>query len=301
LERFALQRILSAYRHSVILLVAVGCIASFAQSPSLQPQVMGSPANNNPLQVQLIKTGLYLVSGGGANTLVRMSGNGLVLVDGKLPDSYPYLHGKLKRIDDQPVRAVILTNTDPDHTGTDAKFLEAGAHLIVNQDAGLPMAANDSPRPAGALPPIITFDREYTLKIGGIEAQLIHYGRAHTGGDTVVYFPNLKVVAIGDLYAAFPNPDYARGGSLVGWGQVLAEVMKLDFDVAIPSSGEPITRADLQAFQAKVDTLVSRATQLVKTGVPKDQFMTQLKTDDLVLHFDLNTNQIDSFYAELPH
>jgi cyclase len=296
-----LQRILSASWHSAILvLVGVGCIASFAQSPSPQPQAMGTVANN-PLQVQLIKTGLYLVSGGGANTLIRMSGNGLVLVDGKLSDNYHFLHGKLKRIDDQPVRAVSLTNADPDHPGTDTQFLEAGAHLIVNQDAGLPMAANDSPRPAGALPPIITFDREYTLKIGGIEAQLMHYGRAHTGGDTVVYFPNLKVVAIGDLYAAFPNPDYARGGSLVGWAQVLAEVVKLDFDLAIPSSGEPITRADLQAFQAKVDALVSRASQLVKTGVPKNQLMARLQTDDPGWHLDFTPNQIAGFYAELPH
>jgi cyclase len=258
-------------------------------------------STTNPLQVQLIKTGLFLVSGGGTNTLIRMSESGPVLVDGKLADSYPYLHAKVKRISDAPVRALILTNADPDHTGTNAKFLEAGVHLIVNQDAGLPMSANDSPRPAGALPPIVTFDREYTLKIGGIEAQLMHYGRAHTGGDTVVYFPNLKVVAVGDLYAALPNPDYSNGGSLVGWGPVLAQIMKLDFDIVIPSAGEPITKADLEAFQTKIDTLVSRATQLVKIGVPKDQFMTRLKTDDLGWRFDFSPNQIDSFYAELPH
>ncbi len=296
-----MRGILSASRQSaVLLLAAVGCIASFAQNPSLQPPPIGT-ATKNPLQVQLIKTGLYLVSGGGANTLVRMSANGLVLVDGKLPDSYDHLRARLKRISDQPVRALILTNADPDHTGTNAKFLEAGSHIIVNQDAGLPISANDSPRPAGMLPPIITFDREYTLKIGGIEAQLMHYGRAYTGGDTVVYFPNLKVVAIGDLYSALPNPEYSNGGSLVGWGPVLAQVMKLDFDVAIPSTGEPITRADIETFQTKIDTLVSRATQLVKNGVPKDQLMTRLKTDDLGWHFDFTPSQIDSFYAELAH
>jgi glyoxylase-like metal-dependent hydrolase (beta-lactamase superfamily II) len=163
------------------------------------------------------------------------------------------------------------------------------------------MSSNDSPQPAGALPPIITFDAEYTLKTGGIEAQLMHYGRAHTGGDTVVYFPNLKVVAVGNLYAALPNPDYANGGSLVGWGPVLAQVMKLDFDVAIPSAGEPITKADLEAFQTKIDTLVSRATQLVKIGVPRDQLMTRLKTDDLGWHFDFTPSQVDGFYAELHH
>jgi hypothetical protein len=86
-----LQRILWASRHSVILLLAaIGSIAGSAQGLSPQPQPIRA-ATNNPLQVQLIKTGLYLVSGGGANTLIRMSGDGQVLVDGKLPDSYVYL------------------------------------------------------------------------------------------------------------------------------------------------------------------------------------------------------------------
>lgn len=36
-------------------------------------------------------------------------------------------------------------------------------------------------------------------------------------------------------------------------------------------------------FKTKIDTLVSRATVLVKKGVPEDQLMAQLKTDDLRL------------------
>ena len=231
-----------------------------------------------------------------------MSENGLILVDGKLSDSYDNLHARVKRLSDgQPVRALILTNSDPDHAGTNAKFLEAGAHILVNQYAGLALSANDSPRLAGSQPPIITFDREYNLKLGGVEAQLMHYGRAHTGGDTVVYFPNLKVVAVGNLYAALPDPDYSNGGSLAGWGPVLAQVMELDFDVAIPASGPPITRADLEAFQAKLATLLSRSNELARNGVPKDQFMSRLKTDDLGWHFNFTPNQIDGFYAELQH
>jgi hypothetical protein len=80
---------------------------------------------------------------------------------------------------------------------------------------------------------------------------------------------------------------------------VLAQVLKLDFDVAIPSTGPTITRAELEAFKTKIDTLVSRATGLVKQGVPEDQLMAQLKTGDLGWQLSFTGDQLDRFYAEL--
>jgi cyclase len=154
--------------------------------------------------------------------------------------------------------------------------------------------------PGGKVPlPTITYAHDYTIKLGGIEAQLFHFGNARTDGDTVVYFPNLQAVAVGDLYAQTPDPDFAAGGSLVGWGPVLGEILKLDFDVAVPGTGPPIGRADLEAFKAKIDILVARATALVKKGVPKDQLMAQLKTDDLGWQFNFNGDRLDRFYDEL--
>jgi hypothetical protein len=85
----------------------------------------------------------------------------------------------------------------------------------------------------------------------------------------------------------------------VDWGPVLAQILKLDFDVVVPSTGPTVTRADLEAFKAKLDMLVSRATGLVKNGVPKDQLMAQLKTDDLGWQFSFTGDQLDRFYSEL--
>jgi cyclase len=107
-----------------------------------------------------------------------------------------------------------------------------------------------------------------------------HFGNAYSSADTVVYFPNLKVVAVGSLFASMPSPDFSAGGSLVNWGPVLAQILKLDFDVVVPGTGPAVTRADLEAFKTKIDTLVSRASELVRNVVPKDQLMAQLKTED---------------------
>jgi glyoxylase-like metal-dependent hydrolase (beta-lactamase superfamily II) len=137
------------------------------------------------------------------------------------------------------------------------------------------------------------------VKLGGVEVQVMHFGNAHTNGDTVAYFPNLKVVAVGDLYAKTPDPSFAEGGSLVGWGPVLAEILELDFDVVVPGTGPTVTRADLAAFKGKIDTLVSRAAGLVKKGVSKDRLMAELETDDLGWKLDFTGDRLDRFYDEL--
>jgi hypothetical protein len=79
---------------------------------------------------------------------------------------------------------------------------------------------------------------------------------------------------------------------------VRAQVLKLDFDVAMPSQGTAITRADLEAFKTKIDTIVSRD-RIGKEGVPKDQLMVQLKTDDLGWQLSFTGDQLDGFSADL--
>ena len=99
--------------------------------------------------------------------------------------------------------------------------------------------------------------------------------------------------------SALPDPDFSKGGSFVGWGPVLAEVLKLDFDAAVPGTGPILARSDIQVFKTKIDTVISRARQLLKNGTAKDQLMAQLKTDDLGWRFNFTKEQVDGFYSEL--
>ena len=288
------MKVLPAYKTwAIVLLIMAGAVASSAQYK--QPNAINP---NDGLTVQLVKTGLYLITGNGSNSLLRLSANGLVLVDDKLPGNYDALRARAKKISGQQIRAVILTGCNKSSTGNNAKFAENGSHIVVQENAKQNLAACNLSGDAIAAS-VVTYGREYQIRMGGIEAQLMHFGNAYSNSDTVVYFPNLKVVAVGDLFAVTPTPDFSAGGSLVGWGRVLARVLKLDFDVVIPASGPPVSRADLEAFKTKIDTMVSRATGLVKQGVPKDQLMAQLKTADLGWQLSFSGDQLDSFYAEL--
>jgi glyoxylase-like metal-dependent hydrolase (beta-lactamase superfamily II) len=281
-----------------LLSVTTFSMSAFAQY-NQQKRPLPKGAGGETLTTQFVKTGLYLISGGGCNSLLRLTGNGLILVDGKLPGSYDALLAQVGKISEQPVRAVVLTDHNPCRSGNDAKFIAAGTGIIAQQNVTHHLA-NAQPG-VEATPPSITFDRDYQVRLGGVEIQLMHFGAAHTDANTVVYFPGQKVVAVGDLFAASPVPDFAAGGSLVGWGTVLGEVLKLDFDLAVPGSGAPISKTDLQAYKTKMDTLSARATDLVKRGVPKDQFGAHLRTDDLGWKLNLTADQVAGIYAELAH
>ena len=98
----------------------------------------------------------------------------------------------------------------------------------------------------------VTFAEEMSVYLGGKEVRARHYGRGHTGGDAVMYFPADKVIHTGDLFLTFPPQpfiDYANGGSALEWTKTLDAALKLDFDVAIPGHGPISDRAGILKFR----------------------------------------------------
>ncbi len=291
---------LLTHRPLAVVLCLMVCATTVSAQSTQSKEPAGKGPGNSALSATMVKTGLVLISGGGCNSLLRLSANGFILVDGKLPGNYEAILAKAKKVSfsEQPIRLLINTDYHENHTGNNAKFIADGTQVLAQENVKKTLE-NYNPPSGKIAPPTRIYDHEFTIKLGGVEAQVMHFGNARTNGDTVVYFPNLKVVAVGDLFAAAPDPDYSAGGSLVGWGPVLAQILKLDFDVAVPGTGTTVTKADLEAFKTKLDTVVSRATALVKNGVSKDQLMAQLKTGDLGWQLSFSADQVDRFYAEL--
>ena len=242
-----------------------------------------------------------MITGAGGNTTARLTNQGLIVVDGKLPGqaNYDALMALIKGVSDQPVKYLIVTHHHADHTGNNQRFLDAGAQVVAHENLKTNLVAYEfNPKPA---PPSITYTgAEHTLTLGDVKVELHHFGRAHTSGDTVVYFPDLKVVAVSDVVTTGKTGaliDYAGGGSATDWTNVLAGILKLDFDAAIPGNGDVLTKADVQAYKTKFDTVIARAKELVRMGVPQDQLLMQIKTDDI--GWAPRVPKVDAFYAEL--
>ena len=132
---------------------------------------------------------------------------------------------------------------------------------------------------------MVTFTDESAIYLGGVEVRMRYFGRGHTDGDAVVYFPDLRAVHMGDLFVVLDRPpiiDYNGGGSTLVWKQTLRNVLnKLDFDAVIPGHGPVSARADVERFITRLDTLHSRSIDLIRKGVLKEQLVSQLKLDDL--------------------
>lgn len=260
----------------------------------------GGKGGPQPQATQMVKPGLYMITGAGANSEVRVTNEGLIVVDGKLPgeQNYNALMEQIKMISPQPIKYLIVTHHHADHTGNNKLFLAAGVEIVANENLNKNLAKYEqTPKPADAT---ITYDKERTIRLGGVEVQAYHFGRAHTSGDTVVYYPDLKVVVVSDIVTtgtSGPLADYGGGGSFLEWPQTMDAILKLDFDTCIPGNGNPLTKADVQAYKAKVETFVARAKEAVRQGVSKDQLLVNIKTDDL--GWTPRVPNVDLFYAEL--
>jgi len=285
---------------SVALTIALGAAATglVAQGPAGGGRG-GPKAGATVEKIRLLKPNLYMVTGGGANTLIRVTPEGLIVVDTKNPgdDNYNRLMEEIKSVSNLPVKYVLNTHHHPDHVGTNQKFIDAGAQVVALEALKTNMASDGRTKDIPGRP-TVTFAKDYDLKFGGAEVQAHSYGRGHTGDDTMVYFPDLKVVMVSDqITDATPIVDFANGGSAVEWTQILDGVLKLDFEMAIPGRGEPKTRADVEAYRTKFATLITRAKDAIKAGATKEQLAMQMKTDDLGWMF--NAGFYGSLYDEL--
>lgn len=272
-------------------------IAQQAQ-PAIQPQAIKS-----------IKPGFYMVTGAGGNVTVWVADHGLILVDDKNAGdaNFDNLAAAIRTVSTLPVRAVFNTHHHGDHIGNNARFIDAGV-LVIGTDGlagrvagAAPPTSNATPKPPAA--PSLRFSQDFSLVLGAGRVDAHHYVPGHTDGDAVIYFPRARLVAIGDmLVAATPNFDYAGGANIGGWIQSLDAVLKLDFDVAIPGHGDaPMTRADVEAFRAKLTVFLDRARAAIRGGASKQRLIAAIKVDDLGWNWNATAwpaERLDGLWAE---
>ncbi|HLH42518.1 MAG TPA: MBL fold metallo-hydrolase [Bryobacteraceae bacterium] len=277
--------------------LALASAALMAQGP---PAGRGGPkAGQTVEKIRQLKPDLYMIAGGGANTLIRVTPEGLILVDTKNPggENYNRVMEEIRSVSNLPVKYVFNTHHHPDHVGNNQKFIDAGATVIALEALKADMAADARTKEIPGRP-TQTFAKDYVLRFGGAVVEAHSFGRGHTGDDTIVYFPDLKVVMVSDqITDGSPIVDFANGGSAVEWTQILDGVLKLDFDLAIPGRGEPKSRAQVQDYRARFATLLDRARGAVKAGASRDQLVSLVKTDDLGWQF--NAGFWGSLYDEL--
>lgn len=250
------------------------------------------------LDLVKIKDDLYVIHNDfvPGNSTALVTDEGVVLVDDKFEIDFNNIVAELKKVTDKPVRYVINTHHHGDHSGGNAKMQQMNVQVVASEQARQNMVD-------GKLPglPTMAFERHAHIYLGGKNVELYHFGRAHTNGDVVVYFPAHRTLAAGDMFTfgdATPQLiDYAGGGSAKEWTSTLDSVLQLDFDTVVPGHGAVTTKQELRKFRDSTLTFRNRVHDMLAQRKTRDEIARTLQSEfhwtDLHVNVSLNGAMVE--------
>jgi cyclase len=256
-------------KRSVVLgtLLAVGGL-SFVVAAQQAARGGGGQQAPRVVEVEKLKENLFVLKGGGGNTAVFVTTNGVVVVDAKNPGWGQPILDKIKELTNKPVTTLINTHTHGDHVSGNVEF-PATVDIIVQENTKTNMGkmipnstAADQNVPAqtifqannGRGLPKHTFKDKMTLFNGADEVDLYYFGRGHTNGDAWVLFPSLRTVHAGDIFSGknVPLLDANNGGSAA----LIADSLQKGYDslknvdTIITGHSTQMSMADLKEYIA---------------------------------------------------
>ena len=199
---------------------------------------------------------------------------------------------------DVPVRTLVNTHSDPDHTlGNE---LLAGATIIATTTAAEiireePPAALERLRTlaprlgrlpvVGSLgrylswmfepysfagieltPPTRDFAGALTLSVGGREVRLIEVGPAHTPGDLIVHVPDAAAVIAADVMFVGVHP-IMWAGPTANWIAALDRIVAMEPQVVLPGHGPPSGVAEVRVLRDYFEWLQAAAVPRLAAGM----------------------------------
>ena len=115
---------------------------------------------------------------------------------------------------------------------------------------------------AKVTPPDIVFTERYVIESGDRTIELLHLGHANTAGDIVMWLPDERIVATGDI-VVLPSP-YAFNMPPRPWAQTLRNLNELDYNILVPGHGEVQRNADYVDLLIEVaDTIANQRDDLL--------------------------------------
>jgi cyclase len=242
----------------------------------------------------------YALEGQGGTISVLTGPDGVLLVDSQFAPLTDKLDAAIRAVSDKPIRFLVNTHVHGDHTGGNENFAKLGA-LIFSRDQlrerlYRPEAAPDGtpgkPAPAQALP-VVTYDGPVTIHVNGEDVQLLPIRSAHTDGDTLVSFPRLDILAVGDYIrtVGYPRADLRNGGTLKGLLAGLGETIGRAGPRTriIPGHGAITDRNGVIAQRDLILAVRDKVAPLVQRGLSVEDVLAAKPTAE----FDANVPQAE--------
>jgi cyclase len=262
-------------RLSAVAVLSMGVWVAYTQNPATPPS----------LQLEKIKDDLYAIIGDGGNVAVYVTNEGAIVIDDKFERDYTDIMAKVKSVTDKPIKYLLNTHQHGDHTGGNEKMMGASTEIIAHKNARSNMVEGKMP---GV--PRVSFTDETEVFLGGKEVRARYFGRGHTNGDAVIYFPAQRVIHTGDLFTVgtssapltvAPFIDYTAKGSVVDWTKTLDGILNSgwDFDIVIPGHGPIQKREDLVRYRQNFEKMRNRVISMVRASKSPDEVHTTLTAE----------------------
>ena len=258
-------------------LVIAGAVSvaarGYQQPPANAPKV---------IEVDKVKDNLFVLKGGGGNTAVFVTSNGVVVVDAKNPGWGQPILDKIKELTNKPVTTLINTHTHGDHVSGNVEF-PASVDVIVQENTKANMEKMDifkENNNRGMAKK--TFKDKMTVGKGADQIDLYYFGPGHTNGDAWVVFPALRTAHLGDLFASkgLPLVDGNNGGSVRQYPDTLNKGYRAVKDVDTVINGHnntTTTWADVKQFAEFNQDFLTWAEGQLKAGKTPEQAAAEWK------------------------
>jgi cyclase len=258
-----------------ILAAAVVAFAGTTSSAWAQQQDLA----NAQITTKDLGQGAYMLLGPGGNITAVTGQDGIIMVDAEFAPVHDKVRAAIAAVSQQPIKYIVNTHFHPDHSSGDALFIKEGVTVIAQENVKKRLLAgttngltgnHTNGLPAEAVPTKVYKAGTLTLRVRGRTATVGHIANAHTDGDSYVWFPQINVLATGDIVTLgrYPNSDFANGGNIKGMIAGVTQYLKMvnDKTQIVPGHGPLAHKADLVAYRAFLIEARDRVAKLIKQG-----------------------------------
>lgn len=232
----------------------------------------------------------YMLAGAGGNTTLQVGKDGVLVVDTQYAEMAPKILSEIRKLSDKPIVWMVNTHIDEDHSGGNAALAKLGRgpgprpRIIAHENVLNRMTQrvpNQPPVPDEALPNDEYGTPQKDLFFNGEAVVIYHMPRAHTDGDSIVFFRRSDVVSVGDIFTPdqWPAIDLARGGSVEGTLDALNYILTLTVPeryqdggtLVVPGHGRISNEADVVEYRNMLTIVRDRVQDLLKKGMTLEQ------------------------------
>lgn len=226
------------------------------------PGTYDNGGHNNNLSFVITEDGVLVVNAGD-NTLLAQA-----------------LHDEIKARTNQPVKYVVLENSQGHAMLGSRYWKDQGATIIAHKDTVAEMKRSgervletmrarmrDKAYRTELVLPDRIYDDKLELKMGSWTFEILHLGQTHSHGDTMVWMPDKKVVIAGDTAFHVRMLPLFEDTRTASWIETWPKLEALGARIVVPGHGGPTDMATVRKWT--LDYLVflrGKVGELVKGG-----------------------------------